>query len=153
MIPTDLLKSARNRCVIEVFSGVLCCQLYFWIFRWYRGFCHRTESNIFLFPSFDFTFVARSGKVEPVNRLTNTSYFNRPSEVGTHCGNRCVNRTFRWLFFYFVTLLSFNLMLVSFFIWGRGAESYLFPSYVYLIFKWYSYVISGYATLLFFHNK
>ena len=25
--PTDIPKSVRNRCVIEVFGGVLCCQL------------------------------------------------------------------------------------------------------------------------------
>ena len=47
--PTELLKSVRNRCVIEVFGGVLVLSFGFRIFGWYKGFCHRTESDIFLF--------------------------------------------------------------------------------------------------------
>ena len=47
--PTDLPKSVRNRCVIEVFDCVLCCHFDFWIFCWYRGFCHRIESDLFFF--------------------------------------------------------------------------------------------------------
>ena len=30
--PIDRTKSVRNRCVIEVFGGVLCCHVAFWIF-------------------------------------------------------------------------------------------------------------------------
>ena len=45
--PTDRPKSVRNRCVIQVFGGVLCCPLLF--FCRCRGFCHRAESDIFLF--------------------------------------------------------------------------------------------------------
>ena len=51
--PTDRPKSVRNRCVFKLF--VLCpcvVTLAFWHFCWCRGFCHRTESDIFLF-SFD----------------------------------------------------------------------------------------------------
>ena len=47
--PTDRPKSVRNRCVIELFKGVVCVvTLPFWHFCWCRGFCHRTESDIFL---------------------------------------------------------------------------------------------------------
>ena len=48
--PTDRPTSVHYRCVIEVFGGVFfCCHVDFWIFCWCRGFCHRTESNLFLF--------------------------------------------------------------------------------------------------------
>ena len=43
-------KSARNHRVIEVFGGVFV--LSFCLFEhlcWYRDFCHRTESNLFIF--------------------------------------------------------------------------------------------------------
>ena len=46
--PTDRHKSGR--CVIEVFCGVVyIVTLPFWHFCWCRGFCHRTESDLFLF--------------------------------------------------------------------------------------------------------
>ena len=48
--PTDHPKSVRNRCVIGLFCGVVCVvTLPFWHFCWCRGFCHRTESDLFLF--------------------------------------------------------------------------------------------------------
>ena len=48
--PTDRHKSVRNRCVIELFCGVVCVvTLPFWHFCWCMGFCHRTESDLFLF--------------------------------------------------------------------------------------------------------
>ena len=48
--PTDRPKSVRTRSVIELFCGVVCVvTLPFWHFCWYRGFCHRTESDPFLF--------------------------------------------------------------------------------------------------------
>ena len=48
--PTDHPKSVRNRCEIEPFFGVVCVfTLPFWHFCWRRGFCHRTESDLFLF--------------------------------------------------------------------------------------------------------
>ena len=48
--PTDRPKSVCNRCVIELFCGVVCVvTLPFWHFCWCRGFCHRTESDLFLF--------------------------------------------------------------------------------------------------------
>ena len=48
--PTDRPKSDRNRCVIELFCGVVCVVILpFWNFCWCRGFCHRTESDLFLF--------------------------------------------------------------------------------------------------------
>ena len=49
--PTDRLKSVRNRCVIEVFGGVCVLSFGFRIFCWYRGFCHRTGSDLLLFLS------------------------------------------------------------------------------------------------------
>ena len=48
--PTDCPKSVRNRCVIELFCGVVYIfNLPFWHFCCCRGFCHRTESDLFLF--------------------------------------------------------------------------------------------------------
>ena len=49
--PTDRPKSVRNRCLIELFCGVVCVvTLPFWhFFCWCRSFCHRTESDLFLF--------------------------------------------------------------------------------------------------------
>ena len=48
--PTDRPKSVRNRCLIELFCGVVCVvTLPFWHFCWCRGFCHRTASDLFLF--------------------------------------------------------------------------------------------------------
>ena len=53
--PTDRPKSVRNRCLIELFCGVVCVvTLPFWHFCWCRGFCHRTESDLFLFLLFIF---------------------------------------------------------------------------------------------------
>ena len=49
--PTDRPKSVRDRSVIERFCGVVCVFILpFWHFCWCRGFCHRTESDLFLFP-------------------------------------------------------------------------------------------------------
>ena len=48
--PTDRPKSVRNRCVIEHFCGVVCVvTLPFWHYCWCEDFCHRTESDLFLF--------------------------------------------------------------------------------------------------------
>ena len=47
---TDCPKSVRNRCVIEVFGGVFVLSIGFRIFCWYRGFCHRIETDLFRSP-------------------------------------------------------------------------------------------------------
>ena len=48
--PTDRPKSVRNCCLIELFCGVVCVvTLSLWHFCWYRGFCHRTGSDLPLF--------------------------------------------------------------------------------------------------------
>ena len=47
--PTDHPKSVRYRCVIEVFGGVFVLSIGFRIFCWYRGFRHRSESDLLLF--------------------------------------------------------------------------------------------------------
>ena len=47
---TDRPKSVRNRCVIKHFCCVVCVvTLPFSRFCWCRGFCHRAESDLFLF--------------------------------------------------------------------------------------------------------
>ena len=46
--PTNRPKSTSNRCVIEVFCGVFVLSIGCWIFCWYRGFRHRTESDLIL---------------------------------------------------------------------------------------------------------
>ena len=60
--PTDRPKSVRNRYVIELFCGVVyVVALPFWHFCWCMGFCHRTESDLFLFlfSSPEFTWLLR----------------------------------------------------------------------------------------------
>ena len=48
--PTDRPKSVPNRCLIDLFCGVVCVvTLPFWHFRGCGGFCHRTESDLLLF--------------------------------------------------------------------------------------------------------
>ena len=48
--PTDRPKSDRDNCVIELFCGVVCVvTLPFWHVCWCRGFCHKTESDLFPF--------------------------------------------------------------------------------------------------------
>ena len=50
--PADRPKSVRNCCLIELFCGVVCVvTLPLWHFCWYRGFCHRTGSDLLLFVS------------------------------------------------------------------------------------------------------
>ena len=67
--PTDRPKSVRNRCLIELFCGVVCVvTLPFLHFCWCRGFCHRTESDLFLFLfilNFSFVFLPYSS-AEPL---------------------------------------------------------------------------------------
>ena len=58
--PTDRPKSVRNCCLIELFCGVVCvATLPLWHFCWYRGFCHRTGSDLLLFV-FTCTYVFRT---------------------------------------------------------------------------------------------
>ena len=46
--PTDRPKSVRNRSVIELFCGVVCAVILpFWHVCWCKGFCYRTESDLF----------------------------------------------------------------------------------------------------------
>ena len=48
--PTDRLKSVRNSCVIKVFGGVfMLSRCFLDCFCGCRVFCHRTESDLFLF--------------------------------------------------------------------------------------------------------
>ena len=47
--PTDHPESVRNRCVIEVFGGIFMLLIRCWIFCWYKGFRHRSESDLALF--------------------------------------------------------------------------------------------------------
>ena len=47
--PTNRPKSVRNHSLIEVLGGVLCCDVAFWIFLLVWGFCHSTESDLFIF--------------------------------------------------------------------------------------------------------
>ena len=47
--PTDCFKSVRNRRVIKFFGAVLCCHCARFTLCWYRGFYHKTESDLFFF--------------------------------------------------------------------------------------------------------
>ena len=67
--PTDRPKPVRNRCLIELFCGVVCVvTLPFWHFCWCKGFCHRTESDLFLFLelliSIDMQFIVKRRPIE-----------------------------------------------------------------------------------------
>ena len=54
--PTDRPKSVRNCCLIELFCGVVCVvTLPLWHFCLYRGFCHRTGSDLLPFVSTQFS--------------------------------------------------------------------------------------------------
>ena len=48
--PTDRLKSVRNRCEIGSFGGVFVLSMGCWMFCWYTGFRHGTESELVLSP-------------------------------------------------------------------------------------------------------
>ena len=62
--PTDRPKSVRNRCLIELFCGVVYVfTLPFWHFCWYRGFCHRTGSDHLLFVYFVWLRITDEGSV------------------------------------------------------------------------------------------
>ena len=47
--PTDCPKSVRIGCVIEDLTAFLCCHIAFGAFCGSKGFCHRTDSDRFLF--------------------------------------------------------------------------------------------------------
>ena len=47
--PTDRPKSVRNSCLIKVFVGVFMLSRCFFDYSVGVGFCHRTESDLFLF--------------------------------------------------------------------------------------------------------
>ena len=52
--PTDRPKSVRNRCVIQGFWWRFCVvMLIFGFFCGCRGFCHKTESDLFFFVLFN----------------------------------------------------------------------------------------------------
>ena len=73
---TDRPKSVRNRCLIELFCGVVCVvTLPFWHFCWCRGFCHRTESDLFLFLFF---------KLLPGNPTYNLKDFSSSEILDNH---------------------------------------------------------------------
>ena len=75
--PSDRPKSVRNRCVIEVFGGVFCVvTLLFGFFCECRGFCHRTESDLFLFPPLETKDQSRSDEVIQITICINLSFGN-----------------------------------------------------------------------------
>ena len=78
---TDRPKSVRNRCVIEVFGGVFMLSIDFRIFCWYRGFCHRTESENLLFlwkHGLSFLIYTVTGRLIEKGRHLNQSYDKSP---------------------------------------------------------------------------
>ena len=81
--PTD--QSVSNRSVIELFCGVVCVfTLPFWHFWWCRGFCHRTESDLFLF------LLPTAGSEPTLSRLLDWRS-NRLSYMGSDCRHLNVN--------------------------------------------------------------
>ena len=67
--PTERPKSVRNRCLIELFSGVVfVVTLPFWRFCWCRGFCHRTGSDLRLFVSVDSVVYASISHLNEIKR-------------------------------------------------------------------------------------
>ena len=86
--PTDRPKSVRNCCLMELFCGVVCVvTLPLWHFCWYRGFCHRTGSDLLLFvylsclSDFSETFGMRPILIDSIaNPLLNLSHYITSSE-------------------------------------------------------------------------
>ena len=79
--PTDRPKSVRNRCVIEVFGSVCVLSFDFRIFCWYRGICHRTGSDLFLFLfAFVFPVVFR----QCMNPVLNMCYVHTAHLMGSN---------------------------------------------------------------------
>ena len=58
--PTDRPEWVRNRFVIEVFGGVFMLSIGFRFVCWYRGFRHRSESDLLIFP---FTYILYMVKI------------------------------------------------------------------------------------------
>ena len=86
VIPTDRPTSVRNRCVIELFCSVVrVVALPFWHFCWWSGFCHRTESDLFLFvfnvPIIEPTRVALL-TVIPRNRTISVAFYDAHWDTG-----------------------------------------------------------------------
>ena len=73
--PTELPKSVRNCCIIEVFGGVFVLSIGFRIFCWCRGFRHGSESDLLLFLAFIIRFAPYSLPHELMS-----FYFTRHSE-------------------------------------------------------------------------
>ena len=76
-------ESIHKRCVIELVCGVVCVvTLPFWHFCLYRGFCHRTESDLFLFirPSSDGTYYGASSDGTYYGMVMSVRVSVRPSD-------------------------------------------------------------------------
>ena len=82
-------KSVRNHCVIEVFGGVCVLSFGFRIFCWYRGFCHRTGSDLLLF-----LFFQADQKKKMAAPLLIPSFFFGPIEKQYGHSCLCLTETF-----------------------------------------------------------
>ena len=78
--PTDRPKSVRNRFVIEVFGGVFVLSIGFRNCCWYKGFFHRTKSDLlFLFMN-----------IRPTDRPPNSSELNITFSIILSCSYYCM---------------------------------------------------------------
>ena len=99
--PTDRPKSVRNRCLIELFCGVVCVVILpFWHFCWCRGFCHRTESDLF-------PFLLGTRKIikpqfwDPDRKISVSGGMDQHSNLGWRLGlDLLIHPTLDWYFFY-----------------------------------------------------
>ena len=91
--PTDRPKSVRNRCVIELFCGVVfIVSLPFWHFRWCRGFRHRTESVLFLFLLYCSALTYKPMHAALLSKLYLVSRFSKPLKnyILSHLKNKFI---------------------------------------------------------------
>ena len=73
--PTDRPKSVGNRCVIEVLVALfMFSRGFFGFFCWCRGFCHRTESDLFFFLLNRFNHTRGMAIVTPTDRPKSVRY-------------------------------------------------------------------------------
>ena len=122
--PTDRPKSVRNRCLIELFCGVVCVvTLPFWHFCWCRGFCHRTESDLFLFLLYQRYIVCVSESVFEMLTFHIWTHYDKFHYIQTMCVSRENGKSDRgnaseiealgnnrnnWSFKYICTILNDN---------------------------------------------
>ena len=110
--PTDRPKSVRNCCVIKVFGGVFyVVTLLFGLFCGCRGFCHRTESDLFLFLLL--LSISKDGQL-------GTSLNDKRDDINFHI------TIFSFQSSYFPSLPAYGVLISQHILYARACSSYEF---------------------------